>query len=406
MYIRYRLSLLRCKIIKYLVGFIPKDKDLIIFSAWFGEKYADNTMYLFEYMLHRSNHRLYWFTKNYNVYQQLRQNNIPVLYSKTIKAKWKQSRAIMLLSTVQTFDFNSLYLNKCIFLDLDHGFPGKPVGLAQPTVDERWKTYYYLNLKGINFYQTASSKFVVDYLSPCYDVTYSHYIFANKPRIDVLFDKDLQEGKNILIDKLRQKSRIITYLPTHRSCGRVQMKLTDIFNLSEIQRLCEANNFFFVIKKHFYHRNEEENLSIYNNIIDVTNINIDTQVLLAQSDVLITDFSSCYNDYLALNRPIIFYAYDYDDYMLHERDYYWKYDKIKAGYTTKNKEEFISALENISKDWSDSKHAEGRTEMRRMYFDDDVEMGTSREKLAEIIEKLIMGTYVAFDWEGKKISTK
>lgn len=399
--LKYKLSLLHCIITKFFVGLIPKDKNLILFSAWFGEKYADSTMYLFEYMLQRNTHKVYWFTKNIKVYNQLRKKGIPVLYSKTMEAKWKQSRAIMLLSTVQTFDFNSLYLNKCIFLDLDHGFPGKPVALAQPTVDEKWKTYYYLNLKGLFFYQTASSKFVVDYLSPCYDLSPQQYIFANKPRIDVLFDEDLQKGKNEIVQELRKKHRIITYMPTHRSCGHIRMQLMEIFDLDSIQKICEENNAIFIIKKHFYHRNEKEDLDVYNNIIDMTSLDLDTQVLLAQTDILITDFSSCFNDYLALNKPIVFYAYDYDEYMSNERDYYWKYEMINAGYTAKTKDEFMSALSCLSKDWSDNKHATGRNDMRRLYFDDDVEMGTSREKLCGIIDQLIEGTYVPFNWDIK-----
>lgn len=397
--IRRKLSFLYRNIIKSLVGLIPKDRNLIIFSAWFGEKYADSTKYLFEYMLQNSEYELYWFTKNINLYQQLKHQNIPVLYSKTIKAKWKQSRAIMLLSTVQTYDFNDLYLNKCIFLDLDHGFPGKPVALAQPTVDDNWRANYYFNLKGLEFYQTASSKFVVDYLSPCYDVAPSHYIFANKPRIDVLFDIDLQKGKNAIISDLKKNYRIISYLPTHRSCGNIPINLKNIFDFETIQKICETHNTFFVIKKHFYHRNEIEDLSAYDNIIDLTKDELDTQVLLAQSDILVTDFSSCFNDYLALNRPIIFYAYDYDEYMLNERDYYWKYDKINAGYTARSKEDFTNALLGLSADWCDTKHSKGREEMRKLYFDDEVEMGASREKLRKIIDQLIEGSYKPYNWE-------
>lgn len=119
---------------------------------------------------------------------------------------------------------------------------------------------------------------------------------------------------------------------------------------------------------------------------------------MSQTDVLVTDFSSCYNDFLALNRPIIFYAFDYEDYLIHDRDYYWKYDKINAGYTCKSKDEFTNALMNVSKDFQDTLHQSGRLQMREIYFDHEVEMGTTREKLTSLIGQLIDGTYTPYDW--------
>lgn len=399
--IKSALGDVRRWVMKTLVGLIPKDKNLILFSAWFGEKYADSSMYLFEYMIEHGAYKLFWYTKNFQLYKSLRMKNIPVVYSKTMRAKWYQSRAIMLLSSVQTYDYNPFYLNRCIFFDLDHGFPGKPVGLAQPTVTKQWKKDYYYRKKGLSFYQTAASRFAADMQCAFYDLDYSHQIFANKPRIDVLFDKNLQKGKNIIVDHIKNGRRAIVYLPTHRACGNKHINLLEVLDLPSIQRVCEDNNTVFIIKKHFYHREEIEDLSRYSHIFDITREDIDTQVLLSQTDILITDFSSCFNDFLALNRPIVFYAYDYDEYLKNERDYYWKYEKIDAGYTAKDKSKLNDVLIELSRDWSDKEHLEGRIKMRRVYFDDDVEMGTSREKLCGIIGQLINGTYIPFDWNTK-----
>lgn len=389
------------KFLKWLVGIIPKNKELILFSAWFGEKYADNSKYLFEYMLKHSSYKVYWFTKNQELYKKLRAKNIPVLFSKSLKARWLQSRAVVLVSTVQTNDFNQLLLNKCIYLDLDHGFPGKPVGLAQPTVDAAWRNWYYFCMEGIEFYQTASSRFVADFSSSCYDVDYDHFLFTNKPRIDILFKNGVENEDVKYIDSLINGRRIILYLPTHRSCGKQKIDLFKVFNLTEIQKLCEETSSVFVIKKHFYHKEEYTNLDLYPNIVDITQSDIDTQVLLSKADVLVTDFSSCFIDFLALDRPIIFYAYDYEDYLINDRDFYWKYDKITAGFTIKDKDSFTHTLMHISKDWTDHTHAHQRVVMRNLYFDPEVEMGNSCEKLVNIIGQLINKTYVPFDWSLK-----
>ena len=392
------------KTCKFLMGFIPKDKSLILFSAWFGKKYGDSSMYEFEYFLKHSNKKVFWYTKNKTLYKDLKRRHIPVLYSKSLKGIWYQIRACMLVSAIQFDDFSPYFLKNCIYLDLDHGFWGKDVGLKLPAAlkpGSTWSSWYLLCKKEVEMYQTASSKSTVEHWSPCFDVHPDHYIFCNKPRIDVLFDKDLQQGKNEIVDRIKGRKKMVVYLPTHRSSGRKQMPLHKILDFDKIQKLCEQYDFLFVIKKHFYHRNEIEDLNNYPNIFDITQENIDTQVLLTQADVLVTDFSSCFIDFLALDRPIIFYAFDYDEYMENERDYYWKYDKITGGFTTKTKDEFMMALGSITNDWTDSYHSGGRKLMREQYFDPDVEMGNTRAKLMGIMEQLIEGTYVPFDWTKK-----
>jgi CDP-glycerol glycerophosphotransferase (TagB/SpsB family) len=382
-------------ITKWFAGIVPKDKKLILFSAWFGMEYKDNTKFLFEYMLKNYNYKVFWYTKNKELYKSLKEKGIPVLFSNNLRTVWLQCRAIMLVATVQTSDFNYFFYNKCFFFDIGHGFPGKPVGLA---LGKDWAEWFYYCRKGIEFYQTASSKFVLEKVSEWYDVDKDHYIYSNKPRIDILFDEELRQGINTKIDKIKNRKRLITYLPTHRSIGKKEMDITKIFDLKILQLFCEQTNSVFVIKKHFYHKNEVTELYQYPNIFDVTQDDIDTEVLLAQTDVLITDFSSCFIDYLTLDRPIVFYAYDYDDYMANERDYYWKYDMINGGYTAKNKNDLIRSLYSLSEDWNDSNHIEGRREMKRLYFDDGIEMGTSRQRLSKAIDDIIQGNYKPHDW--------
>lgn len=399
---RIHLGKAFAKTCKFIIGFIPKDKNLILFSAWFGNKYVDSSMYEFEYFLNHSNKKVFWYTKNKSLYNDLRQKKIPVLYSKSLKGIWYQIRACMLVSSIQFDDFNRFLLKDCIYLDLDHGFWGKNVGIQLPSAQKTGASWYRFCKSEVDMYQTASGWSTIEHWSPCFDIQPDHYIFCNKPRIDVLFDKKLQQGKNEIVDRIKNGRKMVAYLPTHRSSGKKSMSLDSILDLKRIQEICEQKYCVFVIKKHFYHRNEVENLENYPNIFDITQENIDTQVLLTQADVLVTDFSSCFIDYLALDRPIIYYAYDYDDYMEKERDYYWKYDKITAGFTTKAKEDFSKALDAVTTDWKDSSHTDGRKEMREVYFDPEVEMGTTREKLMGIMEQLIEGTYVPYDWSKKR----
>jgi CDP-glycerol glycerophosphotransferase len=67
---------------------------------------------------------------------------------------------------------------------------------------------------------------------------------------------------------------------------------------------------------------------------------------LLSTDILITDYSSCYFDFLLLNRPIIHYVYDYDQYKNQDRGLYYSIDKAKGGAVGYNFEELIVCIEN------------------------------------------------------------
>jgi CDP-glycerol glycerophosphotransferase len=47
--------------------------------------------------------------------------------------------------------------------------------------------------------------------------------------------------------------------------------------------------------------------------------------------MLITDYSSIYTDYLLLNRPVAFFAYDYEYYVNQNREIQFDYDWITPG---------------------------------------------------------------------------
>ena len=74
--------------------------------------------------------------------------------------------------------------------------------------------------------------------------------------------------------------------------------------------------------------------------------NTDIQELLLISDILITDYSSMIFDYLLLDRPILLFAYDLNEY-LNERGMYYNFEEIAPGPILLNGTELIDAIKNI-----------------------------------------------------------
>ena len=56
-----------------------------------------------------------------------------------------------------------------------------------------------------------------------------------------------------------------------------------------------------MIRRHFYHKGEKVDFSMYSNITDITEKSMDIQELLMDTDILVTDYSSTYIDYLLLD---------------------------------------------------------------------------------------------------------
>lgn len=380
-------------VIKLLLTFIPKDKKLILLGAWFGKKYADSSMYQYEYLLSNTDYRPVWYTRSKDIYNELNDKGMPVVYSKSVKAIWYQIRAIMLITSVQTDDFNPYFYRNCICVDLDHGFALKQVGYKIPNIGKRYKQFRDLLHWGMDYWMTTPTDFCLSIVEDCYAMTPDHIIRCNKPRTDALFDKSLQEGKNEIVEKIKNGRKAIVWMPTHRSSGKVKMDVDQLLDLKGIQDICEKKNCVFIIKKHFYHNTEKSNLEQYPNIFDITTESVDSQVILAQADALISDYSASYIEYLILDRPILLYAFDKEDYLEKERGLYIPLDKNTAGELVETKAGLLKSIDRITDDWYDKDFSAGRKQATELYFNSDVAPGQYRQYFKEVIDQLISGTY-------------
>ena len=64
------------------------------------------------------------------------------------------------------------------------------------------------------------------------------------------------------------------------------------------------------------------------------------------SDILITDYSSIMIEYAILDRPIMFFVYDLDNYLKTERGFYYDFKKTVPGKLVYSSDELINAIKN------------------------------------------------------------
>ena len=71
----------------------------------------------------------------------------------------------------------------------------------------------------------------------------------------------------------------------------------------------------------------------------------DMYPLFAKVDLLVTDYSSIFFDFLLTNKPVLFFPYDKVTYLTKDRSMYDDYDLVTPGYKAYNFEELYTKLE-------------------------------------------------------------
>ena len=73
----------------------------------------------------------------------------------------------------------------------------------------------------------------------------------------------------------------------------------------------------------------------------------DIMQLLCIADILITDYSSVFYDFASAKKPILFYAYDLDEYINETRGLYVGMDTL-PGPILQDNESLVNAIENMN----------------------------------------------------------
>lgn len=368
-----------------ILSLVPKKKQLVLFTAWRGEKYIDNTRYVYEYLLANSSYRVVWMTNNIRIFKELKSENKPVCMFKSLRGVILQIRAEAVFSTIQFADYNCWLLSRCKYIDLGHGHPIKDPGSV--ILSTRSRELHKLVTDKLDYYTiVAGSRTKREY--NVVDIPKERIFISDFARNDVLFDRKLQVGKNKVVDEFKKGRKAIVYMPTQRSSGEIHMNMSVILPLNEIELFCEQNNLCFIIKKHFYHRNEKEDLTCYSNILDITNVeDIDPQVLLCQADILITDYSACYIDYMLLKRPLVFYQYDINEFLKKERTLYYDFEEIKIAPIVYSKEDLVPILSQVMNSKDD--YLNRRMKFAQDNYFDNINHNNGCEKVKNILDELI-----------------
>lgn len=355
------------KIFKYILyrpfwiiqGFKRRNSNIWIFGAWNGFKYSDNSKALFNYCIqHHPEIDSYWITKDLKIYEKLRKLEMPVLMANSRLGKKIMLQAGVAIISSGLNDFNPLYLNGIKQIWLWHGMPLKKIGFDEKHNENKFiflkKILKLLNpyLKWNPEFTISNSSFFIPYLRTAFGLPESKILNIGSPRCDMMFKKDIKHYINDIKEK-NPNSKVLFYMPTFRTASYDSSKKFNPFDgfnfdIKLFNDCLERNNLYFLYKPHFFDSDQ--------NIIKQTerfrliddNSYEDLYSFLSEVDILITDYSSVYFDFISLNKPVILTPFDLEDYKKYSRGHYFDYNSKMEGIKANNWDEFISILDKKS----------------------------------------------------------
>ncbi|MDW2056802.1 CDP-glycerol glycerophosphotransferase family protein [Vibrio sp. 506] len=359
---------------------MKRNKQIWVFGAWFGQRYSDNCRSLYEYVNNNHNQiRCVWLARDEKTINEIRNSGFEAEKIWSIKGIWLSLKAGNVVFSSGLKDINQYFINGAITYNLWHGAPLKKIGESNKFTKSIADSFVYNKifpfLNGLKFdYLLSTSYYFNDFLSEAFCKEKNQIVTIGYPRNDVLINNS-NGGKS---EGFSRYQKIIFYMPTFRD-SRPKYDFFNGFNADKFNTYLIDNNILFVYKLHFMSPSVKISKS---NIVDYDSLDVDFDLyeFLTDVDVLITDYSSVYFDYLLTGNQVILTPFDLQEYNKQDREFYFDYDELFCDAKCKDWNEVYKIITSQMK--SDVTPSCRLKAMRK--FNKNIE-GNSSQKLAEEI---------------------
>jgi len=275
-------------------------------------------------------------TDNKEQYRELKDHNLPVVWLESLYALTLLVRARYTLedqaNLTQTLSLLSSSQEK---IQMWHGIPLKRLNKLQ-------NIHYSVLISPSSFVNQSSLQKVIEA---------KEYKDFGYPRNDLLLKEKLENNDLLLCDKellafvqkhYSSEHKIAFYMPTHRESRAASKPPLDFESLNTF---LVQHKIYLLVKMHHFATESLEKKDLSNILFHKSQGDI--YPLLRYSDLLITDYSSVYFDYLLLDRPIIFFDYDKEEYEKNMQGFLYPYKEFTPGLHVQTQEDLHKALQEI-----------------------------------------------------------
>ncbi len=236
-----------------------------------------------------------------------------------------RSKVVIIATSLAGFSHYSKFMsNRHQIIQLWHGIPLKRIGKLFPPE---------------TFWQHETDKYAATICSAAQDKIHMQKAFApiaadrvwqtGLPRNDLilkeetLLPNDYRSHLNSIRARLNGR-KMVLYAPT----WRLDETNTYRFSKSELamlKKILDKHNAVLAFRGHANVRTRALFDTEFDDVIDVNDIP-DANILLRLADVLVTDYSSIYIDFLITSKPIIYFTYDKNSYV-NERGFLYQLEE-------------------------------------------------------------------------------
>lgn len=375
------------KILIFANKIFPK-KKIILFNSY--PAYSDNSRALYEYIINNrkdisSKYKIIWAQeKNAAIPEEMKKFNNNVVLKKSFIGILTFLKAKYVFSTHGYFTGVTSSHGQ-LQVNLWHGCGYK----AMTDADRMYR----------GDLTVVTSKLYVPLHEKIFDMAPGTVYATGLPRNDLLFTKKAVM-KKVGINK-EEYNKVYIWMPTYRKANEghdeidgnmdgFTISTMSLENLNLLNGKLSELNILLIVKPHPMDSMSFDKIQCFSNLKIITNSDIlkaDIQLyeLMAETDGLISDYSSVVIDYLLLQKPIAMVMSDIDEYGETRGFLFENIGDYLPGPIISNEKELIEYFSNLEKtnlEWS-----EKRDELSKL-FHDNMD-GNSCERVCNLIfEKL------------------
>lgn len=382
----------------YLVsGLVPRNMSQWSFGCWSGHRFGDNAGATFEHLAKhpRAGVRAAWITNERSIRDDLRRRGMQSHLAWSPRGVWWTMRSGVFVYDSLPKDINYWTSNGARLVLLRHGIGMKKIERALSAPNHRLYQLFHGR-----WYERAFWTCVIPWHKPkphvvmssspehgaqandFYDVTQDEVRITGFPRHDRLADLPPMDRTRIptLGEPVPADRPVFVYLPTFREGLQRQT-----FDFALLARVAEAAGITIAVKLHYVDAErgivgvDDLNIASHLRLIDPV---VDPIDLYPDADGMISDYSSAPLDFILLDRPVVYFVPDADEYA-RSRPLMFTLEEVAAGPLATNETELCQALIEATTEGA-AVYADRHAELKRRFH--TFPPGGAAERVLDAIE--------------------
>lgn len=372
--LRYALLTALFALVARLSSVYGRDPSLWAFGARGGSAFADNAKYLYLHTVeHHPEVNAVWLSRDRGVVADLRAAGYDAHHVHSLRGVVVALRAGVVLLTQDVRDVNLPAVGGARIVQLWHGIPLKRIGWdaeipAFPLVPRLCLGHLNRNVDQL----VLTARELAGTFASALRVDRDSHAVAGYPRTDALAEFVPGEAVGLdprvvaRLDHAAADGPLLFYLPTYRDAAGD--RFAGHLDFDALERFLADRGATLAVKPHPM---EPVDLDATGPRIVEVPPDQDVYPLARRADALLTDYSSIAFDFLRVDRPLAFYAYDRERYE-RRRGFYVDYDAVTPGPVAEDFDGLLDALDDVldavERDAADDWAAE-RAAVRDRFFD-------------------------------------